>query len=333
MKLLNKLLSYRLLSHKLLKGSWQLYGLCGFCGLLLILGIGMGRMSIARQGRTVSAPVSASASTESVPMEASYSLQPEYRTYELDQATVHVVSIPAGVAVSIAVADDLMTVKAFATAENAIAVLNGGFFDPYNGETTSHLIFQGNTLSGPADNERLVNNPDVQPYLSQILNRSEFRTYRCRTSAQTSELRYEIAAHDEAASAIADSCTLVDAIGAGPQLLPEDTSFKEGFTDYADDELVRDAIGSTNPNARSAIGIVSDTNEVVLIMAAQRSDASGFTLANMADFAQTLGVDSLLNLDGGSSSTLYYDDQIYPARLDADGNPVERPVKSVIMIK
>jgi len=324
MKLLNKLLSY-----KWLKGSWQLYGLCGFCGLLLVLGIGMGRMSIAKQGRTVSA----SDPTGSVPLEASFSLQPEYRTYEHEQATVHVVSIPAGVPISIAVADELMTVEDFALAENAIAVLNGGFFDPRNGKTTSHLILQGNTLSGPADNERLVNNPDVQPYLSQILNRSEFRTYRCHTSDQTSELRYEISAHDEVASAIASSCILVDAIGAGPQLLPEDTSFEEGFTDYVDGELVRDAIGSASPNARSAIGIISDTNAVVLIMAAQRSDASGFTLANMADFAQTLGVDSLLNLDGGSSSTLYYNGQIYPARLDADGNPVERPVKSVIVIK
>ncbi len=314
---------------KLLKGHWWL------CGLLTTLGIGIGWTSIEKQGSTVSA------SDESTQTEELSSLRPAYRTYELSQATVHVVSIPAGIPVSIAVADNLMTVKDFAQAEDALVVLNGGFFDPHNGKTTSHLTVQGNALSGPGDNERLVDNLAVRPYLDQIFNRSEFRTYRCHTSAQgsaqasaqASELRYEISPHDEATSAIASRCVLVDAIGAGPQLLPKDMSFEEGFTDYRDGELVRDAIGSMSSNARSAIGIISSTNEVVLIMAAQRSDAPGFTLMELSDFARTLGVDSLLNLDGGSSSTLYYDGQVYSARLDVDGNPVERPVKSVVVIK
>ncbi len=323
MKLPNKLLTH------LSRGAWPLYGSLIILGIGL--GIGLGWIGIAKHGRTVSASTSAPAEpaqTEKLP-----SPQLGYQIYELDQATVHVVSVPAGVPVSIAVADDLMTVQDFALAENALAVLNGGFFDPHNGKTTSHLMLQGNTLSGPRENERLANNLDIQPYLDQILNRSEFRTYRCHTSDQTSELRYEIAAHDEAAAEIASSCILVDVIGAGPQLLPEDTSLEEGFTDYENGELVRDAIGSMSPNARSAIGLISRTSEVVLIMASQRLDAPGFTLADISDFAQTLGVDSLLSLDGGSSSTLYYDGQTYSARLDANGNPIERPVKSVIVVK
>ena len=257
--------------------------------------------------------------------------EPTYQTYELENATVHVVSLLAGTQLSVAVADGLETVEDFAQQENALAVINGGFFDPQNGKTTSHLILQGNTIGDPSDNERLVGNPDLQSYLDQILNRSEFRTYQCRTSSQASEMKYEIAAHSDLSSSLANTCTLVDLIGAGPQLLPADTSYEEGFTDYKDGERVRDALGGAGPNARSAIALTAD-NAILLLMVAQRSDAPGLTLLEVAEFAASLGAVSLLNLDGGSSSTLYYNGQTHLGRLDADGNAIERPVKSVIVV-
>lgn len=46
----------------------------------------------------------------------------------------------------------------------------------------------------------------------------------------------------------------VDASGGGPSLLPELTSVLEGFVDNANR---RDALGSTQPNARTAMGITS----------------------------------------------------------------------------
>ncbi len=257
--------------------------------------------------------------------------EPLYQAYELENATVHVVALPAGMRLSVAVADGLTTVEDFAQQENALAVINGGFFDPQNGKTTSHLVSQGHTVGNPSDNERLIDNPNLQSYLDKILNRSEFRTYQCRTSSQTSEMRYEIAAHDDPSSPLANSCTLVDLIGAGPQLLPQDTSYEEGFTDYKDGERVRDAIGSAGSNARSAIALTAD-NTILLIMVAQRPEAPGLTLPEVAEFATSLGAVSLLNLDGGSSATLYYNGQTYLGQLDADGNAVERPVKSVIVV-
>ncbi|MGB3294996.1 MAG: phosphodiester glycosidase family protein [Phormidesmis sp.] len=254
----------------------------------------------------------------------------DYQAYEHPQATVHVVTVPAGTRVSIAVTEDLTTVETFARQENALAIINGGFFDPQNGKTTSHLIVQGQTIGDPADNERLMENPDLAPYISQILNRSEFRAYQCQPSGQT-EMRYEIAAHNAPDTPLFDRCTLVSLLGAGPQLLPTDTSFEEGFTDYENGEPVRDAIGALQPNARSAIALKSD-GSLLLIMSAQRPDAPGMTLTALADFARSLGAVQLLNLDGGSSSSLYYDGQTYLGRLDADGNPIQRPVKSVIVI-
>ncbi|MEL6554110.1 MAG: phosphodiester glycosidase family protein [Cyanobacteria bacterium J06621_11] len=258
----------------------------------------------------------------------------DYRTYDLAQATVHVVTIDtqADVALSVTVADELEMVSEIAQQENAIAAINAGFFDPQNSKTTSHLIFQGEIVGNPADNARLTENPSLQSYLPSILDRSEFRRYRCDESGafSLSEFSYAIARHSDATST---GCQLDSAVGAGPQLLPTDTSTAEAFTDYENGELIRDAIGSTQPNARSAIGIISETQEVVLLMAAQRQGSPGFTLSEMSDFAQTLDVDTLLNLDGGSSSTLYYAGQTHTARLSAEGNPIERPVKSVLIVK
>lgn len=269
--------------------------------------------------------------TDALPQAAiSQTSKPTYQTYELKNATIHIVALPAGTRLSVAVADELKTVEDFAQQEKALAVINGGFFDPQNGKTTSHLILQGNTVGSPSDNERLMDNPDLQPYLDRILNRSEFRTYQCRTSSQTSEMRYEIAAHSDL-SPLPNTCTLVDLIGAGPQLLPEDTSYEEGFTDYKDGKRVRDAIGGAGPNARSAIALTAD-NIILLIMVAQRPDAPGLTLPEVAEFATSLDAVSLLNLDGGSSSTLYYNGQTHLGRLDTGGNAIERPVKSVIVV-
>ncbi len=264
--------------------------------------------------------------------DSTQTVEPDYQPYELPQATVHVVTLPAKTRLSVAIAPHLTTVAAFAQQENALAVINGGFFDPQNGKTTSHIVVEGNTLGDPADNERLIENSDLSPYLNQILSRSEFRAYQCRTSVQTSELQYEIAAHNVLNTPLSDSCTLRSLLGAGPQLLPDDTSFAEGFTDYANGELIRDAIGSRQPNARSAIALQPD-GTVRLLMVAQRPNAPGLTLAELAEFATALGATQLLNLDGGSSSSLYYSGQTYLGRLGTDGNPVERPVKSVIIVR
>ena len=71
-------------------------------------------------------------------------------------------------------------------------------------------------------------------------------------------------------------------------------------------------------------------------MAAQRPDApsqSGVSLSELAEFMGTLGVDEALNLDGGSSSSLYYQGRTYYGRVDTEGSPIERPVKSVLLVQ
>lgn len=252
----------------------------------------------------------------------------KYETYTLPTSTVHVLHIPpdSGFQVRPAVADEVETVTQFAQQQRAIAVINGGYFDPMNHQTTSYIVLEGKVVADPTENERLTTNPEMMPYLDRILNRSEFRQYRCGTRIQ-----YAIAAHDEPT---ATGCELVYSLGAGPRLRPNLDLEEEAFAEMVQGEVVRDAIGSSRPNTRSAVGITSQ-GEVVLVMAAQQANApseSGVSLPELAEFLGTLGVDEAMNLDGGSSASFYYQDQPYFGKVDADGNPVERSVKSVLMV-
>ena len=247
---------------------------------------------------------------------------------EAPVARVHVVTIPASLSLEVAISDDLKPINTFATETGAMAVINGGFFDPYNAQTTSFVTVNGTLVANPQDNRRLIDNPALTPYLDQIFNRSEFRRYACGEA-----VRYDITQHS---APVPDGCMLHSALGAGPQLLPEDTSQQEGFTDYVDSTLVRDAIGSQQRNARSAIGIAQD-GTVVWIMVVQAQPSGGMTLAELATFMTTLGMQKSLNLDGGSSASLYFasteEGQTYFGRLDNNGQPIRRPVKSVLLIR
>ncbi len=266
-------------------------------------------------------------STPSIPTVAS-SPPKTIRYFErtLPQSIAHILLIPANsrFLLTPVLSQKVATVEEFAQKHQAVAILNAGFFDPANQKSTSYIVIQGKLVANPKENERLVNNPNLKPYLSQIFNRTEFRRYLC---GQT--IRYSIAVHSESPPA---GCQLVDAIGAGPRLLPELTLVKEGFVDNANK---RDALGSNQPNARTAVGITRD-GSVVLVMVAQKPSVpanSGVSLPALADLMKTLGADKAMNLDGGSSSSFYYNGKTFYGKVDLEGNPIKRPVKSVLLVQ
>lgn len=250
-----------------------------------------------------------------------------YRVYAAPSADVYVLRIPADAqfVVTPAVGVETAPLKVFAQQHHAIAVLNGGFFDPQNHQSTSYITIQGQQVADPTQNPRLVGNPDLAPYLDKILNRSEFRRYRCGEHQ-----RYAITRHQET---IPPGCELVDALGAGPQLLPSLDLEAEGFTaTNSNGAVVRDAIGSSQPNARTAVGITA-TGDLIWVMVAQKqSTSTGMTLPELARFLQTLGAVAALNLDGGSSSSLFYQGKTIQGKLNSAGEPVTRPVKSVLLL-
>lgn len=253
-----------------------------------------------------------------------------YQSYTTAHSVAHTVIIPndSNLIVTPALAEQLTSLTSFAQEDEVLAIINGGFFDPQNQKTTSFVLEQGEVVANPQDNERLVNNPQLTPYIDKILNRTEFRRYLCGES-----WRYDIALHSEPSPS---GCRLIDALGAGPRLLPKLGAQEEGFVDYnANGQVIRDALGNERPNARSAVGITA-TGDVLLVMVAQKRNLprdSGMSLPELATFLRSLEVEEAMNLDGGSSSALFYQGQVFFGKVDAEGNPIKRKVKSVLVVR
>ncbi len=252
-----------------------------------------------------------------------------YQSHTLDKSVVHTLLIPANshFLVTPALSQELSSLENFAQEYQALAVINGGFFDPVNRKSTSYVVKQGLLVADPSLNERLMNNPKLVPYLKKILNRTEFRRYLC---GQT--VRYDIALHTEPSF---PNCRSVDTLGGGPRLLPELTSVQEGFLDFSQGQVIRDPLRSRQPDARTAVGITRD-GSLLWIVVAQKPEApttSGMSLQALAVFMKSLGVEKAMNLDGGSSSSLYYKGQTVYGKVNQQGNLVRRKVKSALLIQ
>ncbi len=248
-----------------------------------------------------------------------------HKIYELPKATVHTLLIPnqSNFIIDVAVSNTLKTVEDYAIETEAIAVLNGGFFDPLNGQTTSYVVKEGKVMADPSNNPRLMDNPQLQPYLKKILNRSEFRRYQCGELT-----RYAIAYHIEP---VPENCQLTSAIGGGPQLLPNLSAEQEAFFESVNGQVPRDPLGLERANARTAIGITS-SGDVLWIMVEQTSPSTGLSLLELRDFLESKEVTSAMNLDGGSSSSFFYQGKSFYGKKSTDGNVIKRPVKSVLLL-
>ena len=272
-------------------------------------------------------PTSAPAPAQPASSQQSQPLQ--YKAYPLEQSTAHVITVPADsqFIVRTAFAEGVESLENFAQQTGAVAVINAGFFDPENLKSTSYGMQQGQWVADPRQNDRLMQNPNLAPYLDKILDRSEFRHYQCGDSTQ-----YDIALHTEA---IPNDCQIIDAIGAGPQLLPTLSLEQEGFLALDQGVVIRDAVNASQPLARSAIGMTAQ-GEVLLVMVTQKHDApdrSGLSLSDLASFMRQLGAVQAMNLDGGGSASLYMQGKTVYGSVDAQGNSVGRPVKSVLVVQ
>jgi hypothetical protein len=244
----------------------------------------------------------------------------QYQQKHLDRAIAHIVIIPADRRYQIkpVLSASLQSVDQLTQTTGGIAGINAGFFDPSNQQTTSYVVIDGKTVANPQENSRLVDNPKLQPYLARIFDRSEFRRYDCQ-----GEIKYAIESHSQSSD-----CQLIDAIGGGPRLLPELNAELEAFFDP---KTGRDPIGINQLNARSAIGMTA-ANETILVMVAQTQPGNGMSLPELAKFMQSLGAVQALNLDGGTSSAIFYQNQLAYGKRNAENKPEGRPIKSAIVV-
>jgi hypothetical protein len=302
---------------------------------MLVFVLGVGGMILALLFHVLSPSFflsSALSGVQPLPFPIASSTAIQYRVYSLPQTDIHTLLIPVGNPLhsshdrpTFAVSATLETVEQFAQREEATAILNAGFFDPVNQKSTSYITLNQKLVADPQQNERLMENPALTPYLDRILNRTELRRYQCQQLD-----RFDLAQHLAPPPA---NCEIVDAIGGGPQLLPNLALEQEGFFD-AQGEVIRDPLGSRQRNARTAVGLLPD-GKMLWVMVAQKPnfpEDSGMTLAELAEFMKTLGVEKAMNLDGGSSSSLYYDGKAFYGKVNDQGR-IERSVKSVLLLR
>ena len=85
-------------------------------------------------------------------------------------------------------------------------------------------------------------------------------------------------------------------------------------------------------NPRTAIGIIDELHYVFVVSDGRTEESEGLSLLEMAEFMKGLGVTTSYNLDGGGSSTLYFNGEIIN-QPTTDGKSIrERSVSDIVYI-
>lgn len=87
---------------------------------------------------------------------------------------------------------------------------------------------------------------------------------------------------------------------------------------------------SSNP--RTAIGMLGENHYVFVVSDGRTSDSQGLSLYELAEFMQSLGVTTAYNLDGGGSSTLYFNGQVVNQPTTNGKKIQERSVSDIVCI-
>lgn len=222
------------------------------------------------------------------------------------------------------------TTSQAAAEQGASAAINGGFFNLSDGASTSYVFLDGKLSADPHDNKALLSNPKLQTFLPTIFNRSEIRILQAK-SARKEETKIQFALHDEK---LPDGYLLLDSLQAGPRLLPRLSGQEEAFIRKESDGSIADSISCRKPAARSAIGITADGYALILAVAGKGQDpeSAGISLTALADLMRRLGCKEAINLDGGSSTSLYVKLKDDLAGRSVCAKDPETLVKSVLLL-
>ncbi len=85
-------------------------------------------------------------------------------------------------------------------------------------------------------------------------------------------------------------------------------------------------------NPRTAIGIVDDLHYVFVVSDGRTEESEGLSLYELAEFMQSLGTQIAYNLDGGGSSTMYFNGEIVNNPTTSGRSIKERSVSDIVYI-
>ena len=103
----------------------------------------------------------------------------------------------------------------------------------------------------------------------------------------------------------------------------------DGQIAVTEDEEVGKAMAS---NPRTAIGIIDDLHYLFVVSDGRTDESAGLTLYELAEFMQSLDAAIAYNLDGGGSSTMYFNGEIINNPTSGKGKSNERSVSDIVYI-
>ena len=85
-------------------------------------------------------------------------------------------------------------------------------------------------------------------------------------------------------------------------------------------------------NPRTAIGIIDELHYVFVVADGRTSESEGLSVYELAKFMQSLGAKTAYNLDGGGSSTMYFNGNVVNNPTSNGRTIRERSVSDIVYI-
>ena len=85
-------------------------------------------------------------------------------------------------------------------------------------------------------------------------------------------------------------------------------------------------------NPRTAIGIIDENHYIIVVSDGRTSESKGLSLYQLAEVMKSYGVKTAYNLDGGGSSTLYFNGQVVNKPTTGGNKISERAVSDIVYI-
>jgi exopolysaccharide biosynthesis protein len=265
-----------------------------------------------------------------------------YKQYSPDNHNkVHVLTVdPAKVKIIAARSHELGTgldsVANIAHHHNAVAAINGGFFKFENNESgvglpagvlkiNSHwygIAYKPRGAIGwdPKTQQVLLDRLQTK---STVKVGEQVKPVHKLTAVKNGDAILQVSVLPQLKPKLAASWDKFPYIvGGGPLLILDNKLLQDYSMETTSSAFVN------NKHARTAIGILPNKLWVLVIVEQQLlTDDTGMTIPELAEFMSTLGCIHALNLDGGSSTSMYLDPQI------ADNtNFIQRPVADAILV-
>lgn len=204
---------------------------------------------------------------------------------------------------------ELKTTSTYGKENNAIAAINGTFFDVKNGGSVDFIKVKGKEIS------------------PNILDKNGNRARHQQAAVVIKNGKLSIEKWD-GTTKWEQSITAENVMNSGPLLIYQQTDERLDSTEF-----------NKLRHPRSAVGIKPNGKVILLTVDGRHENSAGMSLFELTKVMRWLGCTSAINLDGGGSTTLWVDSPKakgvvnYPSDNKKWDHEGERKVANVILLQ